>query len=71
MLHPWKCRNGHENVTDVPDAERAGPRRRYVLKCPVPGCNGRSWIFVGSAPSPFPVSVPPASRSRHERSRLS
>ena len=58
MPHPWKCRNGHENVTEIPKKANVGPRHRYVLKCPVPSCEARSWVFVGSAPLPFPRAMP-------------
>ncbi len=58
-MHPWKCRNGHENVTEIPEGARSGPRRRFVLKCPVEGCAARSWIFVGSTPGPIASSTKP------------
>jgi hypothetical protein len=57
--HPWKCPNGHENVSEVPDSVSRGPRKRFVLDCPVPGCTARGWIFVGSEPAPLPTPTAP------------
>ena len=53
-MHTWKCPNGHDNVSEIPDQVTLGPPRRYVIDCRAPGCAGRTLLDVGSAPSPQP-----------------
>jgi len=57
-IHPWKCQRGHENRTAIAADVRRGPRRRILLRCAEPGCDGRTSIFVGGSIGAPPDAVP-------------
>src|SRR5262245_50332359 len=60
MKHPWRCRLGHENRSDLPVEAFEVGRRHLVVWCSEPGCPESTTIFVGSTTP----SQPPPKRLR-------
>ncbi len=56
MVHPWRCRKGHGNRSEIPAEVQEGPRRQLILHCAEPGCPEHTAIFVGSSTSSPPLS---------------
>jgi hypothetical protein len=54
MFHPWRCKRGHGNRSDIPPEAQEGPRRPLVFRCAEPGCEEHTSIFAGSSKNPPP-----------------
>ena len=62
MIDPWRCKNGHENRTEISLKDEAGLRRRVTLRCSETGCAETTSIFVGTGLNP-----PPKRGKRHRK----
>jgi hypothetical protein len=56
VLHPWRCKQGHENRTLIPVEAREGPPERAVLWCAEDDCFEHTAIFLGTSVALLPAA---------------